>query len=97
MRSIRRPFRRPSLVPKTQRNRTVLFRTHFTTIWRSKIHIGLKVDAEAGVAFVYGVQCIISIKDSEGSILVSAHASTVYAVGRIKSKTKQDLPTLHPP
>jgi len=46
---------------------------------------------------VYGVQCIISIKDSEGSILVSAHASTVYAVGRIKSKTKQELPTLHPP
>jgi len=40
---------------------------------------------------------VISIKDSEGSILVSAHAFTVYAVRRIKSKTKQDLPTLHPP
>jgi hypothetical protein len=46
---------------------------------------------DAGVAFVFGVQCIISVKDSEGSILVSAHASTLYAVGRIKSKTKQDL------
>jgi hypothetical protein len=30
----------------------------------------------------------ISIKDSEGIMLVSAHASTVYAVWRIKSKTK---------
>jgi hypothetical protein len=35
---------------------------------------------DAGVTFVSAVQCIISIKDSDGSILVSAHASTVYAV-----------------
>jgi hypothetical protein len=52
---------------------------------------------DAGVAFVSGVQYVISIKDSEGSMLVSAHASTVYAVWRMKSKTQQDLPTLHPP
>jgi hypothetical protein len=35
---------------------------------------------DAGVAFVSAVQCIISIKDSKGSMLLSAHASTVYAV-----------------
>jgi hypothetical protein len=51
---------------------------------------------DAGVAFVSGVQCIISIKDSEGSMLVTAHASAVYAVWRIKSKTKQILPTVLP-
>jgi hypothetical protein len=44
---------------------------------------------DTGVAFVSAVQYIISIKDSEGRMLVSAHASTVYAVWRIKSKTKQ--------
>jgi hypothetical protein len=43
-----------------------------------------------------GVQCIISIKESEGTKLVSEHASTVYAVRRIKSKTKQILPTVLP-
>jgi hypothetical protein len=48
---------------------------------------------DAGVAFVYAVKYIISIKNSEGSMLVSAHASAVYAVWRIKSKTKQILPT----
>jgi hypothetical protein len=57
--------------------------------WKSKKSTTMPW-TDAGVAFVYGVQCIISMKDSEGCILVSAHASTVYAVGRIKSKTKQD-------
>jgi hypothetical protein len=38
----------------------------------------------------------ISIKDSEGSKLVSAQASTVYAVWRIKLKTKQILLTVLP-
>jgi hypothetical protein len=94
MRSIRRTLRRRSLIPKTKRNRAVLLRTRFETLWRSQIHINLKIDADAGVAFVYGVQFIISIRDSEGSIQVSAHASTVYAVGRIKSKTNQILPTV---
>jgi hypothetical protein len=32
------------------------------------------------VAFVYAVQYIISIKDSEGSMLVSVYAPTVCAV-----------------
>jgi hypothetical protein len=49
---------------------------------------------DAGVAYVSGVQCRISIKDSEASILINAHASTVYAVWRIKSKGKQILPTV---
>jgi hypothetical protein len=47
-------------------------------LWRSDIHINLKIDA--GVALVSAVQYIISIKDSEGSMPVSALASTVYAV-----------------
>jgi hypothetical protein len=78
MRSILRTLRRLSLIPKTKRNRAVLLRTRFKTLWRSQIHINLQIDA--GVGFVYGVQCIISMKDSEGSMLVSAHASTAYTV-----------------
>jgi hypothetical protein len=35
---------------------------------------------DAGVAFLSVVKYIISIKDREGSMLESAHASTVYAV-----------------
>jgi hypothetical protein len=80
MRSIRRTFTEPSVLRKTQRNHTVLFRTRLTTLWRSEIHMNLKIDADAGVAFVSGVQYIISIKHSEGSMLLSAHASTVSAV-----------------
>jgi hypothetical protein len=44
------------------------------------MRINLKIDADAGVAFVSVVKYIISIKDSEGSMLVSAHVSTVYAL-----------------
>jgi hypothetical protein len=70
----------------------------FHNVWSSEIHINLKIDADAltdaGVAFVSAVQYIMSIKDSEGSILVSAYASTVYAVRRMKWKTKQILHTL---
>jgi len=47
MRSIRRTLKGPSVLPKTQWNRAVLFRTRFTTIWRSEIHISVKVDADA--------------------------------------------------
>jgi hypothetical protein len=39
--------------------------------------MNLKIDADADVSFVSTVQYIISIKDNEGSMLVSAHASTV--------------------
>jgi hypothetical protein len=92
MRSIQRTLRRPSLIPKSKRNCAVLSQTRFKTLWRCQIHINLKIDA--GVAFVSDVQYVVSIRDSEGSMLVSAHASTIYAVGRIKSKTKQILPTV---
>jgi hypothetical protein len=34
----------------------------------------------SGVSFVSGVQYVISIKDSEGSLLLCAHASTAYAL-----------------
>jgi hypothetical protein len=46
--------------------------------------MNLKIDADAltdaGVAFVSVIKYITSIKDNEGSMLASAHASTVYAV-----------------
>jgi hypothetical protein len=32
---------------KAQRNPAVLFRTRFTTLWRSEIRTNLKIDAEA--------------------------------------------------
>jgi hypothetical protein len=35
------------LIPKTKRNRAVLLRTRFKTLWRSQIHINLKIDADA--------------------------------------------------
>jgi hypothetical protein len=94
MRSIRRTTKRPSVLSKTQRNRAVILRTRIKTLWTSEIHINLKIDD--GVAFVSVVQYIIPIKVSEGCVLVSAHASTLYAVWRIKSKPKQILLTLLP-
>jgi hypothetical protein len=47
MRSIRLKLRRPSIPSEPQLNRAVLFRTRFTTIWRSGIHISLNDDADA--------------------------------------------------
>jgi hypothetical protein len=49
---------------------------------------------DAGVAYVSALKYVVSIKDSEGSMLVSAHTSTVYAVWGIKWKTKYILPTV---
>jgi hypothetical protein len=46
MHRIHRTLRGPSVLPNTQRNRAVLFRTCFTTIWRSEINISLKVDTD---------------------------------------------------
>jgi len=80
MRSIRQTFRGPCLLTKTQQNRAVLLRTRFTTLWRSEIHINLKIDADAGVAFVSAVKYIISLNDREGSMVISAHEPTVCAV-----------------
>jgi hypothetical protein len=36
-----------SALPKTQRNRADLLRTRFTMLWRSEIHMNLKVDVDA--------------------------------------------------
>jgi hypothetical protein len=52
----------------------------FQTLWRSEIRINLEVYTDASVAFVSGVQYIISMKDSEGSMLGSAPAFKVYVV-----------------
>jgi hypothetical protein len=38
--------------------------------------------------FFSSVQYIISVRDSEGSMLGSAHASTTYGMWRINSKTE---------
>jgi hypothetical protein len=43
---------------------------------------------DAGIGFFSDVQYIISVKDSEGIMLGSAHASTTYGMWRIKSKTQ---------
>jgi hypothetical protein len=43
MHGICRMLRRPALLQKTQWNRAVQFLTRFTTIWRSEIHISVKV------------------------------------------------------
>jgi hypothetical protein len=77
MRSIRRTLRGPSVLLKTERNREVLFRTRFTTVWRSEMHISLKVDA--GVGLFSGVQHIMTIKEG-GGLQGSAHLSTVYGM-----------------
>jgi hypothetical protein len=47
MRSIRPTLRGLSFLPKTQRNRAVLYRTRFTTLWRSEVHNNKKIDADA--------------------------------------------------
>jgi len=81
MRSIRQTLKEQSVLSKTQRNHSVLLRTRFTTLWRSETHINLKTDADvltdAGVAFVSGSLYVICLEESEGSMMVSAHASTV--------------------
>jgi len=61
-------------VEKTQRNRAVLFPARFTMWWRNEIHNDLKIDADAGVAFVSGVQYVIYIKGYGGRILDIANA-----------------------
>jgi hypothetical protein len=52
----------------------VLFPARSKTLWRSEIHIDLKIDADAGVAFVSGIKYVISIKGYGGRILDTAHA-----------------------
>jgi len=47
MRSTCRTFKGPCILPKTQHNREVLLWTCYTTLWRSEIHINLKIDADA--------------------------------------------------
>jgi hypothetical protein len=81
-------------VEKLQRNRAVLFPERFTTVWRSEIHIDLKTDA--GVAFVSGVQYVISIKGYGGHTLDTAHACKTHKKRRVKSKPKKILPTTLP-
>jgi len=88
-----------SVQPKTQRNRAVLLKTCFATSWRSGIHVNLKIDADTlnrrRRRFWSAVQ-YTSIKDSDGNMLAGAHASTVPAMRKIKSKTKQLLLTVLP-
>jgi len=84
MRSIRRTLTGPSVLPKTQRNRGLLLRTCFTTISGTEIHISRKFYADAMNGrrrpFVLAVKYIISITNSEGSMLVSTQAPTTYGM-----------------
>jgi hypothetical protein len=64
MRSILRTLKDTSVLPKTERNYEVLLLKRFKTLWRSGIRINLKINADAGVAFVSGVRYVIFIKDS---------------------------------
>jgi len=84
MRSIRRTLEERFVLPKTQRNRELLFGTRFTTIWRSEIHISQKSTpkpwTDAGVVSFFRVQYNIIVKDSEGSMLASVLASTTYSM-----------------
>jgi hypothetical protein len=75
MRRLHRTLRGPSVLPKTQRNRAMLFRTRFITIRRSEIHISLKLDADADVGLL---PCTIHhISQGQGmQYTTSAHAST---------------------
>jgi len=43
---------------------------------------------DAGIAVLSGEQYVVSMKGSKGSTLACAHASTTYAMWRIKSKTQ---------
>jgi hypothetical protein len=56
-------------------------------MWRSEIHIELKIDADAGVAFVSGVQYVKSIKGCGGRILDTAHACKTQ---KVKSKIENE-------
>jgi len=70
-----------------------VLRKLFTTFWRSDIHMNLKIDDDAlnrrrrrfcvrlTICHIYQRQC--------RHMLVSAHASAVYAVRSIKSKTNK--------
>jgi hypothetical protein len=42
--------------------------------------MNLQIDADAGVGFSSGIQYIVSVKDSEGNMLGSAHASRTYGM-----------------
>jgi hypothetical protein len=82
MRGIRRTLNGPSVLPKKQQNHAVRLITRFTTFWRSEIYINLKIDADAlhRRRRHFCFRCAIYyIKDSEGSMLISAHASRVHA------------------
>jgi hypothetical protein len=83
-RTIRRTLRGTPVLPKTQWNHSVLFGTRFTTLWRSEIPSSLKVDANAlnqrRRRFFSGVQYLVSVKETEGIMLGSTHASTTYGM-----------------
>jgi len=66
-------------------------------LWRSEIHINEKIDVE-DLNQRWRRFCVrrIVYRIYEGSMLVSAHAFTVYAMRGMKSKTKQTLPNVLP-
>jgi hypothetical protein len=87
-------------VEKTQRKRVVLFPARFTNLWKSEILIELKIDADAQNRrrrrFCVRRKIDPIYQGQRRKYAGNEHASTVYAVSRIKSKTKQILPTVLP-
>jgi len=76
MRSIRRTFRGPFVLPNTQRNLLVIFRARFTMICRTEIHMSVSRRRRR-----FLLRCTIHhVKDSEGNMLESAHASMTYGM-----------------
>jgi hypothetical protein len=77
VRSILRTLRGEFVVGKTTESCGAISNT-FHNVVEKRNPFNLKIDA--GVAFVSAKKYIISIKNNEGTMLVSAHASTVYAM-----------------
>jgi len=87
MRSSHGTLKSSSLLPKTQRNRTGLFRTRFITLWGSEILINVKIDANAlnQRRSWFLLRCTIHhiCQGEWRQYARRAHASTSYGMWRI--------------
>jgi hypothetical protein len=86
MRSVHRTLWIPSFLGNTHRNLSLLFRLRFRSVWRSEIYIKLKMDADAGVAFVSGVQIIYQGQWRQ----YRGKCACVYDVCKVKNKIENE-------
>jgi hypothetical protein len=98
MRSILWTLKGPSVLPKTKQIRTVLFRTRFTTLWRSEIHINLKIDANALIQRRrhYCLPSTVCHLSRAMAVLWLLRMRVRHKV-KIKSKMKQNIPSVLAP